>query len=141
MNKAALILFTLFMISCEGQPEPKKTEKDFLKQINGKWNLSEINGVSNIELNGLKKIPFIQFDGNKVFGTNGCNNFFSSITTITINKISFSPFGETKMMCQEMKIPDAFGILISNTDSYFIKGKTLVFLNKENKKVLTFTKE
>ena len=49
----------------------------------------------------LDQSPFIQFEGNKVNGSNGCNNFFSSITSITKNTITFSAFGETKMMCQD----------------------------------------
>ena len=141
MKKAYFFLFLISMFSCAEQPENKETEKDFLNTIVGKWNLSEIKGFSSTDIKNLRIAPFIKFEENKISGTNGCNNFFSSITTISKNNISFSPFGETKMMCQEMKIPDTFGELISKTDMYFLKNNTLIFLNKKNENLLTFTKE
>jgi heat shock protein HslJ len=141
MKNAYLILFTLFIVSCAGHLENKKNETDFLNSIVGKWSLFEMKGLSNTDIKNLRKAPFIQFEGNKINGSNGCNNFFSSIASITKNTITFSAFGETKMMCQEMKIPDNFGRLISNIDTYLVKNNTIVFLNKENEKILSFTKE
>ena len=141
MKKSVLILFTLFMFSCSGQSENKKTETAFLNSIVGKWNLSEMKGFTQNEIQNLGKTPFIKIEGNKINGTNGCNNFFSSISSISKNKIRFSAFGETKMMCQEMKIPDNFGKLFSNINSYTIKENTIFFLNNESENVLTFIKE
>jgi len=141
MKKSVLILFTLFMFSCSGQPENKKTETAFLNSIVGKWNLFEMKGFTQTEIQNLGKTPFIKIEGNKINGTNGCNNFFSSISSISKNKIRFSAFGETKMMCQEMKIPDNFGKLFSNINSYTIKENTIFFLNNESENVLTFIKE
>ena len=44
-------------------------------------------------------------------------------------------------MCQEMKIPDAFSLLVSSINTYLIETITLVFLNKDGDKILTFTKD
>lgn len=141
MKNAFFLFFSLLILSCIGQPENKKTEKDFLIIIEGKWNLSDMKGFSKSDIKDLNNIPFIKIEGNNISGTNGCNRFFSSINSIDKNSITFSPFGETKMMCQEMKIPDAFSLLVSSINTYLIETNTLVFLNKDGDKILTFTKD
>ena len=100
-----------------------------------------MKGFSKSDIKDFNNIPFIKIEGNNISGTNGCNRFFSSINSIDKNSITFSPFGETKMMCQEMKIPDAFSLLVSSINTYLIETNTLVFLNKDGDKILTFTKD
>jgi len=77
MKNAFFLFFSLLILSCIGQPENKKTEKDFLIIIEGKWNLSDMKGFSKSDIKDLNNIPFIKIEENNISGTNGCNRFFS----------------------------------------------------------------
>ncbi|TMM30412.1 META domain-containing protein [Polaribacter aestuariivivens] len=140
MKNILLIFCTILMVSCSTNSENKKTKADFLNDIKGTWTVSKIANITKEELTNHQKTPFITIEEEKVNGNNGCNNFFSSINTIEEKNIEFSMFGETKMMCAEMKIADAFGSLLSKIDTYSVDDKTLTFFNAEGQKILVFTK-
>lgn len=136
MKNYYVILFVLLIYSCS----VKNKKEKFLNSANGTWLLYEMKDVSTTEIENYTKKPFITINKTKINGNNGCNNFFSSIDSISKNKIYFSKFGETKKMCRDMKIPNAFSNLITKVDSYYTKESKLVFLSKQEK-VLTFTKQ
>ncbi|QOD59775.1 META domain-containing protein [Polaribacter haliotis] len=140
MKNILLIFCTILMVSCGSNSEKKKTKADFLNAVEGTWTVSEIHNITKEELTKTQKTPFIKFEEEKVSGNNGCNNYFSSINTIDEKTIKFSMFGETKMMCAEMKISDAFGSLLSKIDTYSVDKNTLTFFNSEGHKILVFTK-
>ena len=141
MKKFLLILLTSIMVSCGTGSENEKTKTDFLNSIQGTWTVSEIKDITKEELSNYKKTPFLKIEEEKVSGNNGCNNYFSSIVNIDKNTLEFSQFGETKMMCPNMKISDTFGKSISKVETYTIHNKTLVLYNAEGEKVFLFTKE
>ncbi|WP_435414075.1 META domain-containing protein [Polaribacter aestuariivivens] len=141
MKNILLIFCTILMISCGTNSESKKTKTDFLNDVKGTWTVSEIANITKEELTNHQKTPFIKFEEEKVSGNNGCNNYFSSINTIEEKSIEFSVFGETKMMCPDMKVSDTFGSLLSKISTYSVGKSTLTFFNAEGQKILIFTKK
>jgi heat shock protein HslJ len=129
------------MIACGSNSENKKTKTDFLNSIQGTWTVSEIKDITKETLSNNRKTPFIKIEGEKISGNNGCNNYFSSIIDIDEKSLKFSHFGETRMMCRDMKIPDIFGKSISKIETYTVDKKTLTFFNTKREKVFVFTKE
>ena len=140
VKKFLLLLCTSLMIACGSNSENKKTKTDFLNSIQGTWTVSEIKDITKETLSNNRKTPFIKIEGEKISGNNGCNNYFSSIINIDEKSLEFSHFGETRMMCPEMKIPETFSSLSSKTDTYSVVKKTLTLFNSEGEKVLVFTK-
>jgi heat shock protein HslJ len=128
------------MIACGSNSENKKTKTDFLNSIQGTWTVSEIKDITKETLSNNRKTPFIKIEGEKISGNNGCNNYFSSIIDIDEKSLKFSHFGETRMMCRDMKISDTFSLLLSKIETYTVNKETLTFINAEGKKVLIFTK-
>jgi heat shock protein HslJ len=128
------------MISCDEKSENEKTEQEISTEILGTWTISEIKNITQQELSEYKNTPFIKFDKDNVNGTNGCNNYFSSVKKITEKTIELSAIGETKMLCPEMKIPDTFSKSLSEIVTYSIHQKTLTFFNSEEEIILVFTK-
>ena len=140
MKKLLLILVTILMAACGANSENTQTKTDFLNSIQGKWTVSEIKDISKESLSSNKKTPALNITEAKISGNNGCNNYFSSIINIDKKTIEFSQFGETRMMCPEMKVSDTFGKLLTKTTTYSLKAKTLTFFNAEGVKVLVFVK-
>lgn len=140
MKNILLILCTILTVSCDENSENKKTKADFLKAVKGTWTLSEIQNIPKEELKNYQNTPFIKIEEEKVSGTNGCNNYFSSISSIEEKKITFTVFGETKMMCADMEIPDAFSLCLSKISSYSLEKNRLSFFNSNGEKLLVFTK-
>ncbi|MEE9406523.1 MAG: META domain-containing protein [Polaribacter sp.] len=138
MKSNFLILSAFLMISCGVNSE--KTKTDFLNSIQGTWTVSKIKNITKENHTNHQKTPFIKFDKEKVSGNNGCNNYFSSINGIDAKSIEFSPFGETRMMCRDMKISDTFDLYLSKIKTYFIDKKRLTLFNSEEEKLLVFTK-
>ncbi|ARV15780.1 hypothetical protein BTO07_11810 [Polaribacter sp. SA4-12] len=128
------------MISCGSNSENKKTKSDFLNSVQGTWTVSEIKDITKETLSNHRKTPFIKIEGEKISGNNGCNNYFSSILNIDKKSLEFSHFGETRMMCPDMKISNTFGKSISKIETYTVDKETLTFFNAEGEKVLIFTK-
>ncbi len=140
MKKLLLILCTSLMIACGSNSENKKTETDFLNSIQGTWTVLEIKDLTKEAITNNKKIPFIKIEEEKISGNNSCNNYFSSITNIDEKSIEFSQFGETRMMCKDMEISNAFGGLLSKIQTYTVDKETLIFFNAEGEKIILFTK-
>lgn len=128
------------MTTCGTNSENEKSKTDFLNSIQGKWTVSEVNSIAKEDLSNYPKTPFIKIEEEKVSGTNGCNNYFSSINLIDEKSLEFSPFGETKMMCRDMKISDAFSLSLSKIKTYIVDEETLTLFNSKGEKVLVFTK-
>ena len=127
------------MISCGTNSENKKTKADFLTNIKGTWTVFEIKNITKENLTNYQKTPFIKIEEEKVSGNNGCNNYFSTVINIDEKSLEFSHFGETRMMCRDMKISDTFRLLVSKIETYSGDSKTLTFFNVEGEKIFLFT--
>lgn len=85
----------------------------------------------NMEIN-LRKMT--------IMGSNTCNNFSGKIERLTSTQISLGPIAETKMMCQDMKVPDAFSVAINNVATYKIENLMLRFYDEQGSELLAFMK-
>ena len=128
------------MVSCGSSSKDKKIKSDFINKIQGTWTVFKIKNITKEDLLNNKKSPFIKIEDKRVSGNNGCNNYFSSIINIDKKSLTFSPFGETRMMCRDMKISDTFSLLLSKIETYTVTKETLTFINAKGEKVLIFTK-
>lgn len=103
-----------------------------LKSINEKeFDSSLLNKQPSLEINITKM---------QIFGNNGCNNFSGSISFLNGNNISFGPIRETKMMCENMEVPNLFSEGIAKTKSFIKNSEGLHLINDTGKIVLTFKK-
>lgn len=108
--------------------------------LRGKWENTRING-ENMEIEG--EAPFITFDLEKkaINGKDGCNNFFGQIEELSKNEILFSGVGSTRMMCENMDVPDAFLNALNAVNSYEIHRGELVLLDAERNELLAFDRK
>lgn len=139
MKNIVLTLCTIFMISCGSSSDTNLTEKSDYFDINGTWTLLEMSNI-NVEL-PVKNNPFLTIDNDKISGSNGCNNFFGSLQLHTNNSLQIFGIGETKRLCFDMKIPDAFNNLLQKTSNYLVTSSTLTLLDDSGEKLLTFRKK
>tara|TARA_B110001454_G_scaffold216115_1_gene238802 strand:- start:617 stop:1072 length:456 start_codon:yes stop_codon:yes gene_type:complete len=140
VKKVLLTLCAYLMIACGTNSVNKNTKTDFLDSVQGTWTVSKIKDITKETLSKNRKTPFIKIEGKKISGNNGCNNYFSSIINIDENSLDFSHFGETRMMCPDMKVSNIFRASISKTETYTVDKETLTFINAEGEKILIFTK-
>ncbi len=71
----------------------------------------------------------LQFQGNKVAGTGGCNRFFGSVASESPGELEFSGMGTTQMACPEsaMDVERRFLTTLARATSYgFATGRLLL---------------
>jgi len=105
--------------------------------LDGKWIALEINGINSVLLELTN--PLITIDGNKISGTDGCNNVMGSL--IESNQYTFktSPLMGTKMYCEgKMKVADAFGRQMEKSRYYKIMDNELHLQDQEGLVIMKF---
>ncbi|GAB1309580.1 hypothetical protein KH5_22630 [Urechidicola sp. KH5] len=92
--------------------------------------------------NGYEERPRLEINSAtmKVNGTDGCNNINGGITEMSDDHIIFGPLLQTKKMCVDMTIPDAFTKALTEVNGYKKVKNRLHLFNKNNDLVLTFQK-
>jgi len=99
------------------------------------WQLVEINGASIATPANAKEVHIILSsveNEKRVKGFAGCNNMGGSFT-LDGNKIHFTTIS-TKMFCQDrMDVEDQFFKVLSNTQTYTIKGEELYLYQGDTK--------
>lgn len=133
--KGKVIAFGIFgalMVGC-GQ--------DSQKEIIAKWNLVALNDNGTaISLDSAEEPVFVTFDGQKINGNAGCNNFFGNYT-LKDNTLMVQGVGMTRKMCSEesMAIEDSLiKVFADGSSQANINGAELV-IQKEGIKA-TFKK-
>jgi len=76
----------------------------------------------------------------RIGGTDGCNNLFGTISTVTETELKFSKMGSTKMMCPNMEVPNAFTKALDETTMYKLDKLHLYLYNAEGNELLKFVK-
>lgn len=118
------IKYTLISVE-EKSPDPKL-------RINDLWVLWEMGGreVPEEALAGRLKRPYIEFHlkESRFMGTDGCNTFRGSLTFIGERELRMGPAMSTRMSCGDMNIPNTFLELLSRTDAYEFRERTLILL-------------
>jgi heat shock protein HslJ len=108
-------------------------------RINDIWTAVRIDGYP---LNRMVKVPRLEVNTKdlKIYGNDGCNTYFGTITDFTETAIAFTKIGASKMLCPDMEVPDRYKNALLEVKSYSF-SKTLLILNDDNgKEVLAFIK-
>lgn len=77
--------------------------------------------------------PTVMFEGMRIFGFGGCNNYTGNVTETTSRDITIGPLASTKMACppDEMDMEDRFLTILQNVNRYTFLNSQLV-LNRSN---------
>lgn len=86
--------------------------------------------------------PSITFDLDKmmVAGKDGCNNYNSSIKTLSNADLIFGQIASTKMMCPQMEVANKFTNAISTVVAYKVEGRELIMMDEDGNEVLAFAR-
>lgn len=127
-----LLLCILFLSSC--------APKDTKSQLNDTWLLTKVQGskVPSTGENTRRKdaLVKINLNDNSISGTDGCNNFHGSISSVSDSELCFGPIVSTRMMCQDMSIADLFNTTISKVQSYKIENNQLFLFDEEGNELM-----
>lgn len=107
--------------------------------INGKWTLTEINGVKADKKNYMNGLPFLEIReaDNKFSGSTGCNRI-NGASTIVGGEVVFTKYITTRMACPGTGESDFISALAS-VKSYKAEKNNLMLMSKD-KTVLKFTR-
>lgn len=138
--KYLIILLTanLFFLSCS--PAKKVTEKTpdaSLKETY--WKLSELNGEAYLAQDGAEARIILKSENDRVNGLGGCNSFSGTYMLEAQNRIRFSNIASTKKACPALETETEFFRVLDMTDSYLIKGDTLVLFRARMAPLARFT--
>lgn len=120
------------------QVKPQKRAEPTL--INKRWKLVQMNGESITVTDEFRSEPYITLAArsDKMTGSGGCNRFGCKYT-IEGEKVSFSGFASTKMMCPEaMKIEEPFLRELAVVNGYKFEGDNGMWLTRDGKRVMKF---
>ncbi|MCL1938425.1 MAG: META domain-containing protein [Candidatus Azobacteroides sp.] len=91
------------------------------------WKLVELMNEPVTYPEGYPKEAHIAFksDGS-TYGNSGCNSFFGKYILENTDRIRFSQMAATQMTCIDMSIETKLLQALETTDSYSLKGDTLI---------------
>jgi copper homeostasis protein (lipoprotein) len=103
-----------------------------------KWKLIKLNGKT-VKQKG-SKTNFIKMNSSdgKFSAFAGCNNMFGSYAMPSVNTITFSEIGATRMMCPNMTTEDEFMNMLQQAAKYSLDKETLSFYNSSKVLIATF---
>jgi len=113
------------------------------EDLQGKWLISSITGISSEELKTTARQPFLKFDGNRLSGNNGCNSITTTLTeTKETTNFNVGLIMETKIFCENMQVSTAFNTQLSNGVSFlYISPTEVILLNEDNQKKMILKRE
>lgn len=143
MVKKKILLGSLALCVLFATSSCNSTSKTTYKQLNGEWEIMEIEG-KKIEKD-LEEKPFIGFklDEARLYGLAGCNRLVGGVDTVALAKgeISFDKVGMTRMMCPDMKVEDQLTQAMPKISNFEIKNETeLVLLDTQKNKIVLLKK-
>lgn len=118
----------------------EKTQ-DPLLALHDIYVVQEIKGTVVLG-DALTKVPTMEIvvSERRIAGTDGCNNYFASIESLTETEITFSPAGATRMLCPDMKIPDLFTNALAEVKAYKRANGQVALMNANEETVLLLKK-
>lgn len=118
----------------------EKTQ-DPLLALHDIYVVQEIKGTVVLG-DSLTKSPTMEIfvSERRIAGTDGCNNYFASIETLTETEITFSPAGATRMLCPDMAIPDLFTDALAEVKTYTKANGQVALMNPSEETVLLLKK-
>jgi len=107
----------------------KEVDKRYL--LNDIWVVTRIGDLI-IDKTTLQIPQFeISLKSMQISGKDGCNNFRGSIEVLDTSDIEFGPIMNTKKLCPDMKIPNAFNTAMKEVRSYSREGLELTLFDKD----------
>jgi heat shock protein HslJ len=121
------LIASLNAVWAQGLPAAASDQPAF-KLEDAEWVLVSIEGKDGVQnVDDVSTITAL-FDGEKVAGSAGCNNYFAGYE-VDGETLTFSPAGSTMMMCPDsegvMQLEYSFLAALGSTQSYHINGDTL----------------
>jgi heat shock protein HslJ len=132
----------LYLQDKEGQSQLVFTKMDKTKnsiRINDIWSAVRIEGNP---INRMVSVPRLEINTSemKIYGNDGCNEYFGSISELTEKRIAVGNIGSTRKMCPDMEIPQRYNNALSKVEAYLFDKQILVFKDSEGNEVLAFMK-
>lgn len=130
----------LLLVSCGGSD--KTTAQVQEPGISQTWVLISMyeTPVTIDTSDNLNKVPqlTINVESMRYSGTDGCNNIFGHIDSISDSFLDFGPSAGTLMACPDLETPRIYVRALEKTRSYTIKDSLLIFRNESEEEVLRF---
>lgn len=114
--------------------------EDMKLRINYSWELFKVNEVIIEAGTGGISTPLLEINAGEMryLGNDGCNNFTGGIIELDDQRIRFGIAAATRMMCQDMTVPDMFNASLPEITAWQIKENKLYLLSNEGKEVMQF---
>lgn len=108
--------------------------------LQGDWVLAKINGHV---INRMVVLPTMTIDlsKNNVSGSDGCNLYSGSITSLSQNEINFGTLASTKKACINENIATEYYKALAEVTSYKFENSKLSLLNDKGELLVTFIKK
>ena len=129
------LFLSLILMGCLS----KKSSHEVNQRLNDIWVVKRINRNA---INDSDYHPSLEINlkENKIYGSDGCNNYHGNITNTTESAITFGPLASTRKMCQDMTIASAYNNAMKKVESYKLEGLELILFNAEDQELLVFYK-
>ena len=137
-NMLSSILILSMLMSCNsGSKKSKSTSNEV--RIHDIWAAVRIEGYP---INRMVTVPRLEVNTTemKIFGNDGCNSYFGTISEISDSMLILQNIGTTGKMCPNMEIPDRYLSAISKVEHYEFIDNLLVLSDRENNELLAFMK-
>lgn len=103
-----------------------------------KWKLLKLNGKTVKQ--SVSKVNFIKMNSSdgKFTAFAGCNQIFGSYAMPSVNTISFSDIGSTRMFCPDNSIENDYLHMLEETTNYKLDNETLAFYGSTKTPIAIF---
>ena len=108
-------------------------------QLHDIWIAIRIGGNP---INRMTPIPRLEINltENKVYGSDGCNEFSGTLDLVTANQIAIGNIASTKKMCPDIEAADQYNRQLDLVTSYRLEGLNLILEDRNGHEVLAFLK-
>lgn len=123
--------------------EVLKKEPDAKLRLHDIWVVTTINGDDvSASSQSLQKDMVLEIfiKDMRVVGTDGCNNFMGGIASVGQQELKLGPLAGTRMMCQDMTLPDQFMRSLSAVTNYEIIERNLHLYGTDDTELLVLKK-
>lgn len=139
----SLISAGLFFVGCSSVGSSQSCKKDVQTTTSSEaleqmWKLARIGDEAISK--ELRRVPVLEFNlkENRVFGNNGCNNYFGEIKTLEEGKLNLGTLGSTRMACPDSDIEFKYMKQLQSVAEFYVSSDSLYLLDKEAKTLLCF---
>lgn len=129
----ALVAFASFAALCACATAPPLD----MERPAGAWRLEHLDGAPS----GAPRQPTITFEGDRVAGFAGCNQFFAQVEQDPAASAYFGGIGATRMMCHgpSMEMEQVFLGGLARTRAVRVVDGKLVFFGEGESEIMRFT--